>query len=127
MEEPDVAELKGSTPPSGTEKDTFEKSPFNSKKFVFVMVAEGGWKAVLFTMLFTIASDLGILAWGLMMGVIIVSGFIQAGYLYGQAGIDKFVRVAKINASLGMSSPLKLPKPVRPDPEPETDSERDEE
>ena len=126
-----MAELKGSVPPCGDEKDTFEKTPFNSKKFVFVMVSETGWKLVLFTMLFTIASDLSTLAWGLMMGVIIVSGFVQVGYLFGQAGIDKFVRIAKINAGLGMSTPLKIPASLKgevaPKTEPKTETGRDEE
>jgi len=85
----------------------FEKSPLSSKKFIAYLIAEAGWKAILAAMLFVYGRDLSVLAWGLMMGIIIVSGFVQTGTILGQASLDKFVRIAKINASLGVATSLR--------------------
>lgn len=93
---------------NGSPLDTsFEKSPLRSKKFIAFLIADIGWTAILAAMLVMFRGDLSTLGWGLMMAVITVKGFVQVGMLLGQASLDKFVRVAKINASLGLSTPLK--------------------
>lgn len=77
-------------------KDTngFEKSPLQSKKFVAFVVTEVTWKILLAMM---ILYDVSILA---QMTVIIIGGFIEAGYIVGQASLDKYVRVAQITGQV---------------------------
>lgn len=98
------------TPPpvlgSGGE-DGFEKTPLKSKKFMAYLLADLGWKLLLAGMLFMYGDSLSMLEWGLMMGVILVSGFVQVGMLLGQASLDKFIRIAQINSRLGVPTNLK--------------------
>lgn len=88
----------------------FEKSPLQSKKFVIYLIADIGWTLILGTILVMLAFSDGIavLEWALMMGIVLVKGFLQVGTILGQASLDKFVRVAQINASMGM--PTKIPE-----------------
>lgn len=90
----------------------FERSPLQSKKFLAFLLADMGWKVITIMMLFTIGSDMNILAWGLIMAVIITAGFIQTGMILGQAHLDKYVRIATINAGLGMGTALKKAIPA---------------
>lgn len=84
-------------------KDTFEKSPLKSKKFLVYLISEIGWKIILACMIFIF--DLGLLPTILMLSVILTSGFIQAYAIGGQAAIDKYVRLAMIEAGmLGVSN-----------------------
>lgn len=76
----------------------FEKKAFSSKKFIAYMVAEIGWKAII--IIFILTAEISLYSATLMMGVVIISGFVQVGYILGQAGIDKYIRVAQINSQM---------------------------
>jgi hypothetical protein len=41
------------------------------------------------------------MVFGIMMAIILIAGFIEAGYIIGQAALDKYVRVAEIAVGAG--------------------------
>jgi hypothetical protein len=82
-----------------------EKSPLESKKFIAYLLAEATWKLVLIITLWSgkdvlmVRTDLeggGVGMWWFMFTVVIVAGFIEAGFIGGQTWLDKYVRVASI-------------------------------
>ena len=72
-----------------------EKLPLSSKKFLAYLLADIGWKVIL-----------AILIWKncegenqvLLLSIVCVSGFVQTGYILGQAALDRYVRIAQITA-----------------------------
>jgi len=71
-----------------------EPSPLDSKKFVAYLVADLGW---------TVLMGYGVYAkmdWPLLMAMVVTKGFVQSGYILGQAALDKYVRVAKITSGI---------------------------
>ena len=79
-----------------------EKSPLRSKKFVAFLVAELAWKLVLVVGLVTLRSELSEAGWGwgFLLAVVVVSGFVEIGYLGGQAWLDRYVRVAALASGI---------------------------
>lgn len=69
--------------------------PLKSKKFVAYLIAELGWKILLFSILFKAKADLNYYYFTIILTVIVVSGFIQVGYILGQAALDKYIKVAE--------------------------------
>jgi hypothetical protein len=83
-----------------------EKTPLQSKKFVAYLLAEITWKILLGLMLVTFRDEItgvGVWAWWTMLSIVIVAGFVEVGFIGGQAWLDKYVRVAEI-ASKGAAS-----------------------
>jgi hypothetical protein len=85
------------------------KSPMESKKFVAYLLAETTWKLV-------VLCGLGVIAWQvthgqdpsavviwLLVGVVIIAGFIEAGYIGGVTWLDRYADVARdiVNAAPG--------------------------
>jgi hypothetical protein len=84
-----------------------EKSPLKSKKFIAYSVSDFSWTLILFYMAWILHQGIRNTENGelnaslasltsLMMAIIIVNGFVQVGYIVGQAALDKYVRVAQI-------------------------------
>ena len=76
----------------------FEKSPMSSKKFVAYLVAEATWKAALLLVI-VLGMKNGLIdhiVGGLALAITIIAGFIEAGYILGQASLDKYTRIAEI-------------------------------
>ena len=73
---------------------TIDKAPTKSKKFIAYAIAEFGWKAVIFYLLFHLQGKMDTYSLTILMTVVIVSGFIQIGYILGQAALDKYVNAA---------------------------------
>jgi hypothetical protein len=69
--------------------------PLKSKKFVAYLIAEIGWKISLFFILFKAKTGLDYYYFTIILTVIVVSGFIQVGYILGQAALDKYIKVAE--------------------------------
>jgi hypothetical protein len=87
--------------------EDIDKSPLRSKKFIAYLLAELTWKIIILVTLFLglnegVSGDAG--RWWFVFTVVTVAGFIEVGYIGGQAWLDKYVRVAKIT-SLGKGSP----------------------
>ena len=73
---------------------SLDKTPMKSKKFIAYMTSEFGWKAILFYLLYHLQGKLDHYSLVMLMTVVITSGFIQIGYILGQAALDKYVTTA---------------------------------
>ncbi len=73
---------------------SLDKTPMKSKKFIAYMTSEFGWKAILFYLLYHLQGKLDHYSLVMLMTVVITSGFIQIGYILGQAALDKYVTAA---------------------------------
>lgn len=86
------------------EKDEMEKTPLSSKKFIAYLIAEGTWKLLLALgiggSIYAVSQGHTIPVWffWVLLCITIVAGFVEAGFIGGQAWLDKYVRVAKITA-----------------------------
>ncbi len=73
--------------------------PLESKKFLAYLFAEFTWKGVLISFLSVSEGEfdsVGRWAWFFMMSVVVTAGFVEVGYIGGQAWLDRYVRVAEI-------------------------------
>lgn len=86
-----------------------EDFPLSSKKFIAYMIAELTWKAVILVIL--LRFEPASMSRTMLVMVVVVAGFIEAGYIGGQAWLDRYVRVAQAAASQnGMAQPKKQKK-----------------
>lgn len=72
-----------------------DKKPLQSKKFVAYLIADLGWKALTFYFIFTHNKLIKSYEFGIILTLIIVSGFIQVGYILGQAALDKYTKTVE--------------------------------
>lgn len=70
-----------------------DKTPLKSKKFIAYLIADISWKIVLIYMLFQTKSKYDYYSFSIVLTLLIVSGFIQVGYILGQAALDKYITV----------------------------------
>jgi len=92
-----------------------EKVPLQSKKFVAFLVGEATWKVILgvilIVMLLGIKNDASDLFLGVMSGIalsiVLIAGAIEALYIGGQAGLDKYTRIAQIAVNAGQAFTMK--------------------
>lgn len=73
--------------------------PLESKKFLAFLIGELTWKAILLAALIIFREDLtsvGVSAWSFMLSVVVTAGFLEVGYIGGQAWLDRYVKVAEI-------------------------------
>lgn len=103
-----------------------DETGFRSRKFVAYLVAEVTWKALAALVLFWGKDSIEEQVWAIMLVIILVAGFVEVGYIIGQASLDKYIRLAKIAADAGQeitlgnvtarkkSEPVKKP-PTDPD------------
>ena len=72
-----------------------DKKPLQSKKFMAYLIADFGWKLVLFYILYHSKTKFDHYSFPVTMTLLIVSGFIQVGYILGQAALDKYSNLSK--------------------------------
>lgn len=82
------------------------ESPLQSKKFIAYLLADLGWKVLLWKMMLADTSEVTLLT------TILVSGFIQVGYVLGQAGLDGFTHLA--DRLVDMRKPPGVSEPTPP-------------
>ncbi len=73
--------------------------PLESKKFLAYLVAEFTWKGVIIGFLSASENQfesVGRWAWLFMLSIVVTAGFVEVGYIGGQAWLDRYVRVAEI-------------------------------
>jgi len=73
--------------------------PLESKKFLAYLISEVTWKLVLLIALLVFHQefkDVGYMAWWFMISIVITAGFVEIGYIGGQAWLDRYVKVAQI-------------------------------
>jgi hypothetical protein len=68
-----------------------DKLPLKSKKFLAYLIADLGWKTILIYMLISLKSKFDYYSFFIILTLIIISGFIQIGYILGQAALDKYL------------------------------------
>ena len=76
-----------------------DKLPLKSKKFIAYLIADLGWKICIIYMLYTHAEKFSGGSAPIMLTLVLVSGFVQVGYILGQAALDKYVSMSKENIS----------------------------
>ena len=72
-----------------------EKLPLRSKKFLAYLIADLGWKFITFYFIFSHVKEIKSYEFGIILTLIIISGFIQVGYILGQAALDKYTYLSK--------------------------------
>lgn len=72
------------------------KLPTKSKKYLAYLIAEFGWKLTLFYLIYQFGSKLDQYSFIVLTTMIIVNGFIQVGYILGQAALDRYTHMAEI-------------------------------
>lgn len=71
-----------------------DKKPLQSKKFIAYLIADLGWKLALFYILYQSKSKFDHYSFSVIITLLIVSGFIQVGYILGQAALDKYTNLS---------------------------------
>ena len=70
-------------------------SKFRSKKFVAYLVGELTWKFLIFYVILEYKNAIDHYAFMVLVAMIITSGFLQVGYILGQAALDKYTHLAE--------------------------------
>ena len=80
-----------------------QKLPLQSKKFVAFLISEITWKIVILVCVTKLIqqSDEAVSLHSIMLTAVIIAGFIEAGYIGGQAWLDRYVKVAQITTGNG--------------------------
>ena len=68
-----------------------DKTPLRSKKFIAYLIADFGWKLILLYILFQTKSKYDYYSFTIMLTLLITTGFIQVGYILGQAALDRYI------------------------------------
>lgn len=89
--------------------DITDKAPLQSKKFVAYLVAEATWKVALLVVLIMGMNNgtINHIVGGLALAIVIIAGAVEALYIGGQAGLDKYTRIAQIAANAGQTFEMK--------------------
>ena len=77
------------------------KTPLQSKKFIAFLLADISWTLLL---AYTIYRDE---PQTLTLAMVLVKGFVEAGYIGGQAWLDRYVKVAALTTPLKAAPPQK--------------------
>ena len=72
-----------------------DKTPLRSKKFIAYLIADFGWKLILMYMLFQTKSKYDYYSFTIMLTLLVTSGFIQVGYILGQAALDRYIALSE--------------------------------
>ena len=72
-----------------------DKLPLKSKKFIAYLISELGWKFLIFYVVWEYKTEIDHYAFMVLISMIITSGFMQIGYVLGQAALDKYAHVAE--------------------------------
>ncbi|MEC8307275.1 MAG: hypothetical protein VXZ72_05475 [Chlamydiota bacterium] len=80
---------------------------FRSKKFAAYLVGEFTWKFLIFYVILEYKNAIDHYAFMVLVAMIITSGFLQIGYILGQAALDKYTQLAE-------TSVTQTPNPSKP-------------
>ena len=71
-----------------------DKLPLQSKKFLAYLIADIGWKLLMFYVVWEYKTKIDRYVFLILVSMIVTTGFIQIGYILGQAFIDRYVMIA---------------------------------
>ena len=91
-----------------------EGPALQSKKFLAFLVSSVLWK-ILAVVIIIWGQDINFVG-SILLAIILVAGFVEAGYIIGQASLDKYVRLAHIAAN-APETLAKSTKSAKADPE----------
>lgn len=74
-------------------------SQFRSKKFAAYLVGELTWKLLIFYVILEYKNAIDHYAFMVLVAMIITSGFLQVGYILGQAALDKYTHLAETSVT----------------------------
>ena len=105
-----------------------EKAPLQSKKFVAFLVAEVSTKIALIVLIALGMSNskIDIIVGSIALAMLIIAGAIEALYIGGQAGLDKYTRIALIASTAGHSFKMgnvSVTAEKKPEPKPDAEIE----
>lgn len=101
------------------------KLPLRSKKFLAYIIADIGWKILMFYVVWEYQTQIDHYAFMVLVTMIVTSGFIQIGYILGQAALDKYTHVATTALEQKKSKSTTVKKSGKPLGEPEPDEDFD--
>tara|TARA_B100000927_G_scaffold139503_2_gene112612 strand:- start:3943 stop:4257 length:315 start_codon:yes stop_codon:yes gene_type:complete len=71
-----------------------DKLPLKSKKFLAYLIADFGWKILMFYVIWEYQTKIEHYAFMVIVSMVVTSGFIQIGYILGQTALDKYTHIA---------------------------------
>ena len=71
------------------------KTPLKSKKFIAYLISDIGWKLVIFYVLYKQSDNIQPAVVTFLLALAFVNGFMQAGYILGQAALDRYVKMTE--------------------------------
>lgn len=71
------------------------KTPLKSKKFIAYLISDIGWKLVIFYVLYKQSDNIQPTTTTFLLALAFVNGFMQAGYILGQAALDRYVQMTE--------------------------------
>jgi len=91
------------------DNDAAGKGPLQSKKFVAFLVGETTWKIALIVLLVLGMKEakIDIFVGSIAMAIVIIAGALEALYIGGQAGLDRYTRIAQIAVNAGQGFEMK--------------------
>jgi hypothetical protein len=80
-----------------------DKLPLQSKKFIAFLISETTWKLIILICVWKLIqhSEEAVGLHSIMMAAVVIAGFIEAGYIGGQAWLDRYVRVTELTTGNG--------------------------
>lgn len=82
------------------------KLPLKSKKFIAYLISELGWKVLIFYVVWGYQSKIDHYAFMVLIAMILTSGFMQVGYILGQAALDKYTHLAEAAVKANSEAPV---------------------
>jgi len=92
------------------------KLPLKSKKFLAYLIADLGWKILMFYVIWEYQTKIEHYAFMVLVPMIVTSGCIQNGYILGQAALDKYTHVAVTALDKDRNPPAQKKEPPARDP-----------
>lgn len=101
------------------------RRPLQSKKFVAFLVAEATWKIIIGIILIMGMRNgtVDVMVGSIILACVFIVGFVEAGYIIGQASLDKYLGLAQIAAESGQTFKLKHVELGKKPPLKETETE----
>lgn len=91
--------------------------PLKSKKFLAYLIADLGWKFLMAYVIMEYENKIEHYAFMVLVTMIVTSGFIQIGYILGQAALDKYTHVAVSALDKDNDNPPPSPSPKKSEPD----------
>lgn len=88
-----------------------DKLPLKSKKFLAYLIADVGWKILMFYVIWEYQTKIEHYAFMVLVSMVVTSGFIQIGYILGQTALDKYTHIAVSAIDKEAPTPPQKPSP----------------